>query len=217
MGRHSGWKTNGSTDWHKVDLKMHPNTRAGSHLLPSHVINAPCVLLSPSALRCHALWRWGSLSVLIRIHGCQDLSPGQFSLLCSSASLTGYWSGPISSLLRRPTCPELLQALKSLIFMKSQGHHQDILLTLHLAPALLYDVFVDCEWLFVSSRWPVSESVLTFCLFSIVLINFSASCYANPWTHIAQSLCYCCCCNDRRACTLCTCMCVFIVVFAQFF
>lgn len=126
---------------------------------PSHVINAPCVFLSPSALRCHAPWRWGSLSVLIRIHGCQDLSPGQFSLLCSSASLTGYWSGPISSLLRRPTCPELQRALESLIFMKSQGHHEDVLLTAYLA---LGSSSWCCRWCFLSSQWPVSESVLPF-------------------------------------------------------
>lgn len=58
-------------------------------------------------VRCHPVRRWGSLSVLIRIHGCWDLSLTNLALLCSLASLTGYWSGPMPSPLIQAMHPEL--------------------------------------------------------------------------------------------------------------
>lgn len=52
---------------------------------PNCSTNALRALLSPSMARCHDLWRLGSLSVLIRIHGCQDLGPT--NLACFAPSL----------------------------------------------------------------------------------------------------------------------------------
>lgn len=51
--------------------------------------------------------RWGSLSVLIRIHGCWDLSLNNLALPFSLASLTGYWSGPMPSPLIQAMHPQL--------------------------------------------------------------------------------------------------------------
>lgn len=122
-------------------------TRGSGHFLSTPLMQGVYLFL-PSVLRCHALWRWGSLSVLIRIHGCQDPQLGQFSLLCSLASLTGYWSGPISSLLSQPTHPGVAVCARGPgLYEKSRTPGGRVAECFDF-PVLIHDVFA-----FAASAW----------------------------------------------------------------
>lgn len=159
----------------------------GSHFLPVF-INAWAVLsLLPLWWDVMLCGGRGSLNVLIRIHGCP------------LASLTGYRSGPISSLFGRPELlrctqrPDLCEKLRDTKRTTSRLRCTVLITTFCLV------------WL-VSSQWAGIGSVLTARLLSILLLKSLAYFSANkpiPGPKIAESLCLW---NEKRTCTLCTCV-----------
>lgn len=70
----------------------------------------------------------------------------QFSLLCFLAALTGYWSGPISSLLRQRRIRSHCARPEGLILMKSWEHQEDVSPAVYFTHSLIHFVFAEGKW-----------------------------------------------------------------------